>query len=576
MNMFVRPRYIKAMLLAASCLFSVRQYAQSPTLPSFPGAEGAGSLTSGGRGTSSSPTTVFEVTNLLDNNSPGSLRYALTASATYRTVVFRVSGTIHLNSALKISKANTTIAGQTAPGGGICLADYPVSITANNVIVRYIRFRMGDKNQNLGMVNGSGNDDAFDGTGRNHIMIDHCTMSWGDDEAFTFYGGDSTTLQWNLISEPLNYSYHFETGDTDFEHHGFGGIWGGRHASFHHNLLAHCQGRSPRFDGSRNLSPNTAGQENAEFCNNVLYDWGSYNVNGGEGGNYNVINNYYKYGPSTSASAKYMVINPYKQTSSPVLPYGKYYLSGNYVDGSTTITNNNWRGANMNSGSLSDTAAAKVAASFTVSSLSLTLQNASDAYDSVLQHAGAVLPARDTLDLRIINDVINRTGRIIDVQGGYPHGTAYAQTVNAWPALDSIAAPADSDHDGMPDDWETARGLNPNDASDRNLYTVTGYNNLENYLDGLTSPLSVPTVNRTLSLTAYPNPANTEITVSCPVADLDAAVEVYNAAGAKQMDYAVKAGNKSITINTEQLATGVYLILYKSREMRTTLTFIKK
>src|SRR5205823_12233094 len=127
---------------------------------------------------------------------------------------------------LSINKANTTIAGQTAPGEGICIADYQVSVSADNVIVRYIRFRLGDKNQNKGKVNGSGGSDAFDGIGHKNIIIDHCTMSWSDDEDFTFYDGDSTTLQWNMISEPLNYSYHFETGDADFEHHGYGGIWG--------------------------------------------------------------------------------------------------------------------------------------------------------------------------------------------------------------------------------------------------------------------------------------------------------------------------------------------------------------
>lgn len=417
----------------------------------------------------------------------GTLRYALTHTATYRTVVFRVSGTIHLTSALKITKNNTTIAGQTAPGNGICLADYPFSVTADNVIVRYMRVRLGDKNQNLGMVNGSGDDDAFDGTYRKNVIIDHCTMSWSDDEAFTFYGGDSTTLQWNLISEPLNYSYHFETGDVDFEHHGYGGIWGGRHASFHHNLLAHCQGRVPRFDGSRNLPPYTAGQENADFVNNVIYDWGSYNTNGGEGGNYNIVNNYYKYGPSTSTSnssgvpVKYEIINPYNSGS---LPYGKYYLNGNYVDGSPVITGSNWRGAAMAGGGLVDTVSAKVTIPFTVNP-ALTIQPATEAFDSVMVKVGAVLPARDTLDQRIISDVINRTGRIIDVQGGYAHGTAYPLTVNAWPLLNSTTAPTDTDHDGMPDAWELANASNPADASDRNVIAFNGYTKLENYLNNI-------------------------------------------------------------------------------------------
>jgi hypothetical protein len=307
----------------------------------FPTAEGAGKFSKGGRGTTTSLTRVFYVTNLNDDGLAGSLRYALsTGSATSRTVVFNVSGTIHLIANLQI-KANTTLAGQTAPGDGICIADYPVSISGDNVIVRYMRFRLGDKNQNKGMVNGSGGDDALGGTGRKNIIVDHCTMSWSNDETCSIYSGDSTTIQWCMMSEPLNYSYHFETGDADFEHHAFGGIWGGKMATFHHNLFAHCKGRACRFDGSRNLgNGTTVGLENCEFSNNVIYNWGDYNVNGGEGGNYNILNNYYKYGPSTSN--KKMVINPFKDAS---LTWGKYYVTGNYVDGNTSTTNNNWLGA---------------------------------------------------------------------------------------------------------------------------------------------------------------------------------------------------------------------------------------
>jgi hypothetical protein len=476
-------------------------YAQQPA---FPTAEGFGKFTTGGRGTTSIPTTVFEVTNLTDVNTIGSLRYAINATATHRTIVFRVSGTIRLTSKLNI-KSNTTIAGQSAPGDGICLADYPVALNGNNIIVRYIRFRMGDKNQlltspaNCGVpvapftaacmpLDGSGGDDAFGGTGYKNIIIDHCTSSWSTDEAMTIYRGDSTTMQWCMMSEPLNYSYHFETGDTDFERHGYGGIWGGQKASFHHNLFAHLQGRVPRFDGSRNLGNGaTPGLENADFRNNVLYNWASYNTNGGEGGNYNIVNNYYKYGPSTSTgsssgvSIRYEVINPGKQAT-PVLPYGKYYLSGNYVDGSIANTNNNWLGAAMSGGSYADTASAKVTVPF--ATIAVNTHVALDAYNYVLATGGCSLPKRDTLDARIINDVKNRTGRIIDVQGGYPHGTPFANTVNAWPTLASLTAPTDTDHDGMPDSWEIARGLNSNDANDRNIYNANGYTNLENYLNG--------------------------------------------------------------------------------------------
>ena len=451
----------------------------------FPTAEGAGSFVTGGRGTATTPTTVFEVTNLSDNGLPGSLRYAINTTATYRTIVFRVSGTIRLTSRLDV-KANTTIAGQTAPGYGICLADRPVNITGDNIIIRYIRCRLGDRYQNLGMVNGSGDDDAISDNGHSHknIIVDHVTASWSNDESLTFYGGDSLTIQYCMISEPLNYSYHFETGDADFEHHGYGGIWGGRKASFHHNLLAHCQGRVPRFNGSRGFAVNT---ENADFRNNVLYNWGAYNTNGGEGGNYNIVNNYYKYGPSTATGSssgvtiRYEVINPYKQTT-PVLPYGKYFLDGNYVDGSPAYTARNWLGAAMSGGTYADTATAQVLVPFALPIV--TTQFATDAYTTVLKAAGCSLPLRDTLDTRIVNDVMNRTGKIIDVQGGYPHGTPFTTSQTAWPVIDSLPAPADADHDGMPDEWETQRGLNPANAADRNGYNANGYSNIENYLNG--------------------------------------------------------------------------------------------
>ena len=155
----------------------------------FPGAEGAGRFASGGRGTAAQPTTVFEVTNLNDDDKPGSLRYAIEAAETkypWRTIVFRVSGTVHLNAKLSI-RSNTTIAGQTAPGGGICLADHPVSISGDNVIVRYLRIRMGDKNQNKGKIDGSGGDDAFGNVSNKNIIIDHCSISWSSDEALTIY-----------------------------------------------------------------------------------------------------------------------------------------------------------------------------------------------------------------------------------------------------------------------------------------------------------------------------------------------------------------------------------------------------
>lgn len=441
---------------------------QNPQPIAFPGAEGFGKYTTGGRGGK-----VMIVTNLNDSG-PGSFREAAQKSVP-RIIVFAVSGTIHLASKLPI-KGNATIAGQTAPGEGICLADNSVQLNGNNIIVRYLRFRMGDKFQRGGMVDGNGGDDAFGGTHYNNIIIDHCTMGWSTDEAFTVYGGDSTTLQWNLIAEPLNYSYHYEEGDKDYEHHGFGGIWGGRHTSAHHNLFAHCVTRTPRFDGARNIP-----SEFVDFRNNVIYNWQTNNAYAGEGGTYNIVNNYYRPGPSTNENVKARLLNPYKKL--PALDYGKFYVNGNVVEGAPEVSRDNWKGVVMNDGTSADKAKAKTDNPFPAEEVAT--QAAEQAYQLVLQKAGASLH-RDTLDERIIRDVVNKTGRIIDVQGGYPHGTPYEQTVNAWPALKSGSVPADSDKDGMPDKWESKNGLNPQDATDASGNKLHPfYTNIEMYINSL-------------------------------------------------------------------------------------------
>jgi pectate lyase len=436
----------------------------------FPGAEGFGKYTTGGRGGK-----VFIVSNLNDNGN-GSFREAVETKGK-RIIVFAISGTIHLETKLSI-KGDVTIAGQTAPGDGICLADQSVSIGGDNIIVRYMRFRMGDKYQKGGMVDGNGGDDAFGGTRRRNIIIDHCSMSWSTDEVFSVYAGDSTTLQWNLISEPLNYSYHFETGDKDYEHHGYGGIWGGRHLSAHHNLFAHCNNRNPRFDGIRN-----APEENVDYRNNVIYNWGSNNIYAGEGGNYNIVNNYFKYGPSTNKTVRTRIANPGKRES-PFIPFGKWYADGNYVDEAPNVSDDNRKGIHMGNGGTEEDKKQTVADKPHPAE-DIAMQTAKDAYLSVLEKTGASY-RRDTLDERIINNVKNRTGNFIDVQGGFPHGTEYELTINAWPALKSLPAPADTDKDGMPDEWEKKNNLNPADPSDAPAYKLSkNYTNIEVYLNNL-------------------------------------------------------------------------------------------
>ncbi|MDX1936568.1 MAG: pectate lyase [Flavihumibacter sp.] len=461
---------IFGLLLSVSGCYAQQNTAGANTLPvAFPGAEGFGKYASGGRGGK-----VYIVTNLNDDGE-GSFRKAATANHP-RIIVFAVSGTIHLNSSISI-KSNATIAGHTAPGDGICVADKSVQLGGDNIILRYMRFRLGDKWQRQqGKVDGSGGEDAFSGSGRKHIIIDHCTFSWSNDECLSVYNGDSTTLQWNIIAEPLNYSYHFETGDTDWEHHGYGGIWGGAHLSAHHNLLAHCNNRMPRFNGIRQKST-----ELVDYANNVIYNWGGNHIYAGEGGNYNLINNYYKSGPSTNKNVKERIASPGRTDK---IPFGKWYVSGNYVDGAPAVTKDNSKGIVMgNNGSDEDKTSTLVTTPH--AAMPIVIQTARDAYEDVLKSAGASFK-RDTLDERIVNNVRQRSGTIIDVQGGYPHHSAYEITVNAWPVLKSLPAPADADNDGMPDAWEKKQGLNPNDASDASARTLHHfYTNIEMYINSL-------------------------------------------------------------------------------------------
>jgi pectate lyase len=433
----------------------------------FPGAEGFGKYTTGGRGGE----TIW-VTNLNDSG-PGSFRAAATKK-TKRIILFQVSGTIHLQTKLNIA-GEVTIAGQTAPGDGVCLADQSVLIAGNNIIIRYLRFRLGDKYQRDEKINGNGGDDAFGGSKRKNIIIDHCSMSWSNDEVFSVYAGDSTTLQWNLIAEPLNYSYHFETGDKDFENHGYGGIWGGKHLSAHHNLFAHCVSRNPRFNGAR-LG---AADELVDFTNNVIYNWQHNSVYGGEGGKYNVTNNYYRKGPATSVKVKARIVNP---TRNEQLYFGKFYVNGNIVDGESEVTKNNHLGIHMD-GNQQDKL--NVIAELPFVTETIPMQNAATAFLAVIDQVGASYK-RDTLDQRIIQDVLQRKGRIIDVQGGYTHGVPFEQTLTAWPNLATASIAKDTDQDGIPDAWEILKGLDPRNSIDAQYFTLlNGYSNLEVYFNSI-------------------------------------------------------------------------------------------
>lgn len=441
-----RPIGPISILFAAICMLCVPllglSQSESQTL-AFPSAEGFGQYATGGRGG-----VVYIVTNLNDSGE-GCLRKGIVKHGP-RTIVFAVSGTIFLESPLDINRGDLTIAGQTAPGDGITLAGYPVSIKADNVIIRYMRFRMGDiKKQQA---------DAIGGRDTKNVILDHCSMSWATDEVASFYRNHNFTMQWCIVSEALNRSVH-EKGD-----HGYGGIWGGANVSFHHNLIASNNSRNPRFSGS-STTENLA-DEFVDFRNNVIYNWGGNSIYGGEKGTYNMVNNYFKSGPATPESRKDRIVNPSE-------PYGKFYVDGNHVEGFPNISKDNWNGGVQ----CDDPESTKLEKAIPITD-NVRTESAQSAYLSVLKSAGASLH-RDAVDKRILDNV--RTGTamvgngIIDSQ----------EQVGGWPELKSDEAPKDADRDGMPDVWEKSKGLNVG-KDDSMLFTLDKeYTNLEVYINSL-------------------------------------------------------------------------------------------
>ena len=426
--------------------------------PAFPGAEGFGASATGGRGKD-----VYFVTNL-DDSGPGSLRDALSKGD--RTVIFRVSGTIDLKSRLDLRQSNVTIAGQTAPGDGICLRGRELMIVnANNVIVRFLRFRPGDEQK--------AEHDALSIRGSQNVIIDHCSLSWSTDSLndVTHESGN-VTVQWCILSEPLNESVHVKGA------HGYGTGWDGRiikdedgtvrggGGSYHHNLIAHCASRAPRI-GYYKL-----GRGLIDCRNNVIYNSGS--SYGGETDDFNYVGNYYRPGPAGRRKPG--------ELFTIWADDARMYVAGNVFEGHDAVTKNNALGVHYRQGTDRDgtprgmPTAEKclVAKAFEVAPVHT--HNAEEAYQLVLERAGATRPARDTIDQRIVDEVRTRSGKLINTPAD----------VGGWPELKSAPPPVDSDNDGMPDAWESAHGLNPNDPSDgRNPAGDDGYTNLEIYLNEL-------------------------------------------------------------------------------------------
>ena len=426
----------------------------TPELLAFPGAEGFGAKASGGRGGR-----VIAVTNLNDSG-PGSLREAIDAQGP-RTIIFRVSGTITLKSSLELRNSDITIAGQTAPGGGICLKDYSLDLAgANNVIVRYLRVRPGGSS-GLGL-------DALGGRDGENMIIDHCSMSWSVDECVSIYSGArNITVQWCLISESLYQSVHAKG------QHGYGGIWGGQNASWHHNLLAHHTSRNPRIVGR------SVGDQLVDVRNNVIYNWGYNSTYGGDGDvRVNLINNFYKPGPATREKVRSRVANPSKGKGDVST---NWWIAGNFMVGSPEVTGDNWLGVDPDRGEVADLRAPEP---FSVAPVSTHLAN--EVLEPVLQQVGAILPRRDSLDARIIEETRTGTARYGDSFDGGGNGIIDSpESVGGWPELESLPAPVDTDGDGMPDAWETKFGFDPNDAADNILdKDADGYTNIEEFLNG--------------------------------------------------------------------------------------------
>ena len=445
----------------------------------FPGAEGYGQDVTGGRGGK-----VIHVTNLNDSGE-GSLRAAIQASGA-RTIVFDVSGKIELESKLLISNGDVTIAGQTAPGDGICVKNYDVQVNADNVIIRFMRFRLGTDRPDYGKT-GSMTEEGYyidrEATwGRDHknIIIDHCSMSWCTDEAASFYDNTNFTMQWCIIGESLRGSIHPKGN------HGYGGIWGGQGATFHHNLIIHNDSRNPRMCGSRYT--NRPDLEKVDIRNNVFYNWGSTNSGyAGEGGSYNFVNNYYKSGPATKSGIKYRIFAPSADDGTNAQPkgvYGTFYVSGNYMEGKGADWD--WSGIDIDARNNSEMTKELIKSTTEYDMASVSTESAADACASVLGYAGASL-SRDAVDARLAREAREGSYTYTGSKLGGLGIIDSPNDVGGYPEYESTAAPADTDRDGMPDAWETANGLNPNDASDCNGTNLSteGYTNLEVYINSL-------------------------------------------------------------------------------------------
>lgn len=517
-----------------SLLISVSALAQFESAPAFPGAEGHGRFVTGGRGG-----TIIHVTNLNDSGE-GSFRNAVKGS-NKKIIVFDVAGVIALESDLTIDQ-NTTVLGQTAPYPGITLR-YRTIRPKSNCIIRFMRFRLGNEKTTS---------DGADATWQREItglILDHCSFSWSIDEVASFYDNNNFTMQWCTLGESLCNAGHGKGA------HGYGGIWGGKLASFHHNMITHVANRGPRFNGARygwagyssnyevsNYNWETPAQaENVDFRNCVMYDAQGTCYGGPGGGQINIVNNYYKAGKSQGLSKKTIdgktvsVSNGKERGNQELITtvtvstadnsdkshpeyYGmtsRYFISGNTTqktDG-TKKNNRDWSGVSYDSGTYGNNvysadkenlygdgvehfdidgiSCVKIKMEAPAPTGNVTTHSAATAFDKVLNYAGASL-YRDDVDERYVREAKNGT---CEYKGSVTNSPGLIDNVSDCKGYTEENFPEgkhpdgyDSDNDGMPDEWETTNGLNPNDASDAKAYTLDPkgyYTNIEVYANSI-------------------------------------------------------------------------------------------
>jgi hypothetical protein len=455
-------------LFTIGILFGISTLINAQNVLSFPGAEGFGRYTTGGRSGK-----VYFVTKLTDDNSEGTLRYALNQKGP-RYIVFKTGGTIYLESPLKIKEGDVTIAGQTAPGDGITIANYETFVDANNVIIRYMRFRMGDQKNFEG--------DALGARFIKNLIVDHCSMSWSTDETVSIYVNEYTTLQWSVIAESLRNSVHQKGA------HGYGGIAGGKFASFHHNIYAHHDSRNPRlgeYAGSK-----FALTDLTDFRNNVIYNWGHNNVYGGEGMNVNIVNNYYKPGPATMTKQRIVAIDKNEKPETEVYNiWGKYYINGNVIEGNSEVTKNNWTEgvfAQMKSSynlTAQDKNSIKINQPHDIQN-NVKTHSPKEAYEKILQIGGASL-VRDAVDVHVLKDVKDGSFTYKGSKGSSNGIIDSQKDVGGFPNLKQGTPLLDSDNDGMPDEWEIKNKLNPKVANANGRDLDKNYDNIEVYFNDI-------------------------------------------------------------------------------------------